>query len=52
VNVRDLAERMGIGGGHDRSAGSAIKKVDKDIESQQAIDTIIEWMKTNKPLLN
>lgn len=52
VNVRDLAERMGIGGGHDRSAGSAIKKIDKDIEAEDAITTIIEWMKTNKPLLN
>lgn len=47
VNVRDLFERMSIGGGHDRAAGGYMK----DIDAQTTVQKIFDWMKENKPLL-
>lgn len=47
VNVRDLFERLGTGGGHDRAAGSYMK----DIDVQDALQKIFDFMKNNKPVL-
>lgn len=47
VNVRDLMERMTIGGGHDRASGGYMK----DINPELAMQKIVEWMKFNKPAI-
>lgn len=47
VNVRDLFEKMQIGGGHDRASGAHIPNTN----SEMAIQKVIEWMKNNKPML-
>lgn len=46
VNVRELFERMGIGGGHDRASGAAMPAMD----GKPALLAILEWMKHNQPL--
>lgn len=46
VNVRELFERMGIGGGHDRASGAAMP----DMDGKPAVLAILEWMKHNQPL--
>ncbi len=51
VNVRDLTERMKIGGGHDRSAGSSFKKIDHDVDVEEALENIKMWMQSNAPLI-
>ncbi len=45
VNVREFAERLEIGGGHDRAAGGRMDVVN----TKQAIEKIIDWMKKNEP---
>lgn len=52
VNVRDMVERIGIGGGHDRAAGAAFKKTDVPVSVEQGIQNMFDWMKANKPELN
>jgi len=53
VNVRDMLERMDIGGGHDRASGGTIKSEDgSEIDAGKAVDVILNWMLANKPLLN
>lgn len=47
INVRDLVERMGIGGGHDRASGAKLSIEDP----KKALDFIIDWMNNNLPLL-
>lgn len=47
VNVRDLTERMGIGGGLDRASGAKVKIE----EPEKAIKYITDWMKNNLPVL-
>lgn len=47
VNVRDLFERMSIGGGHDRASGAHMNESDPEV----AIQKICDWMKENKPLI-
>lgn len=47
VNVRDLHERMGIGGGHDRASGGFFAESDPTV----CIAKVFEFMKENKPLL-
>jgi phosphoesterase RecJ-like protein len=47
VNVRDLHERLGIGGGHDRASGGYFVEIDPSV----CILKVLEWMKENKPLL-
>jgi phosphoesterase RecJ-like protein len=51
VNVRDMVERMGIGGGHDRASGAGFKKEDKDLDVLESIKKITDWMKDNEPVL-
>lgn len=46
VSVRDIMERMKIGGGHDRAAGGTFKNSDVD----GSLDQIISWLNTNQPL--
>jgi len=50
VNVRDLVERIGIGGGHDRASGAKVNAKDA-VSSSVVINQIIDWLKTNQPLL-
>ncbi len=52
VNVRDLLERMSLGGGHDRAAGGIFKKDDDPKDPKICAEQIVEWMKNNKPVLN
>lgn len=49
VNVRDMLERMSLGGGHDRAGGGILKNED---DPKECISKIIKWMKNNKPILN
>ena len=51
VSVRDIVEKIGIGGGHDRAAGGKIKYVNKEINPQDAIKQISDWLKKNKPVI-
>jgi len=52
VNVRDLAERMGIGGGHDRAAGGKVlPRKNKSLDPEDALRFITDWMKQNQPVL-
>ncbi len=52
VNVRDLLERMSLGGGHDRAAGGIFKKDTDSKDPKMCVEQIVEWMKNNKPVLN
>ena len=51
VNVRDMFERMGVGGGHDRASGAAFKRETVDREPKQCIVEVLTWMSNNAPLL-
>ena len=52
VNVRDLAERMGIGGGHDRAAGGTFKEKGKVLDSKECLDKVFDWINKNEPVIN
>lgn len=52
VNVRDLFEKMSLGGGHDRASGGIFKRDGDSNDPQICIKQIVEWMKNNKPLMN
>jgi phosphoesterase RecJ-like protein len=52
VNVRELLERMELGGGHDRAAGGIFKKDTDPKDPKICVQQIIEWLKNNKPILN
>lgn len=45
VVTREIGEKMGIGGGHDRASGG--KLITKD--TKIAIKIVFDWMKKNKP---
>ncbi len=47
VNVRDLHERLGVGGGHDRASGGYFSESDPSV----CIKNVLEWMKSNTPLI-
>jgi phosphoesterase RecJ-like protein len=51
VNVRDMHERLGIGGGHDRASGGNFKKENIDREPKQCIVEVLDWMGHNAPLI-
>ncbi|NCP47287.1 hypothetical protein GW844_02765 [bacterium] len=51
VSVRDLMERTGLGGGHDRAAGGSFKKTDKDVEVT-SITWLINWLGNHDPVLS
>lgn len=48
VNVRDMHERLGVGGGHDRASGGFLVQADPLL----GIEKIMNWMKQNQPLFN
>jgi nanoRNase/pAp phosphatase (c-di-AMP/oligoRNAs hydrolase) len=50
VNVRELFERMNIGGGHDRASGALIKKEGASMDGKEGLDMVLSWMKEHKPL--
>lgn len=45
VVTREIGEKMGIGGGHDRASGGKILTND----TKKAVNSIFIWMKKNKP---
>ncbi|MHA2054916.1 MAG: DHH family phosphoesterase [Candidatus Hodarchaeales archaeon] len=47
VSLRDIMERLEIGGGHNQAASGVIKVKDVD----KAINYVIDWIKKNKPLI-
>lgn len=47
VNVKDVAERMDIGGGHVRAAGGRFE----DITAEEAADATLDWMEDTEPEL-
>lgn len=49
VSVRLLAEKMQIGGGHDRAAGASFKNMGVEISPVDIIDKIKDYLKNNKP---
>ena len=51
VNVRDLMERMGIGGGHDRAAGGDFSSVSQVTSVEDAIKYVLNWQKDNPPVM-
>ncbi|TRZ53281.1 hypothetical protein D4S03_02025 [bacterium] len=51
VNVRDLMERMGIGGGHHRASGGTFAKTDQPLDVVPCIERILNWLKANSPVL-
>lgn len=48
VNVRDIVEKMGIGGGHDRAAGGEFDN--ENVE--ECMEQLFTWIKNNKPRLS
>jgi len=52
VNVRNLMERMRLGGGHNRAAGGGFKmKNNKPRQVPECLKKILNWMKHHKPVL-
>ena len=47
VNVQDVAERMGIGGGHVRAAGGRFE----DVSAEDAVEYTLDWMDEHEPVL-
>ncbi len=45
VVTREIGEKMGIGGGHDRASGGKIKTKD----TKKTVKQILNWMSINKP---
>lgn len=53
VNVRIFSESLGNGGGHDRASGANFKSENSEaIEVATCIETVLEFMKNNKPVLS
>ena len=53
VNVRIFSESLGNGGGHDRASGANFPSVDGEpVSVDTCIDTVLEFMKNNKPVLS
>lgn len=49
VSVRDLVERMGIGGGHDRAAGGSFKSIPSGVEPHHyAIEQVKKWISSHQ----
>lgn len=51
VNVRELVEQMGIGGGHDRAAGGTFRESGKILEAEECLEKILVWMERNNPVI-
>ncbi len=52
VNVRELAEQMRIGGGHDRAAGGTFKEESKALDPKECLSRVLDWVKQNRPVLS
>ncbi|MDP2650621.1 MAG: DHH family phosphoesterase [bacterium] len=50
VNVREIAERMGIGGGHDRAAGGTFREGGKTLDARECLERVLDWLEQNKPI--
>lgn len=53
VSVRNIMERMDIGGGHDRAAGGTFVKVKEGSGPKsvsKCFENVLEWIKKNKPV--
>ena len=49
VNVRDVSERMELGGGHDRAAGGTFKRGEQgELSVGECMDSVINWLRSNK----
>lgn len=48
VNVRDMHERLGVGGGHDRASGGYFEESDPS----DCVQKVLTWMEQNKPLID
>lgn len=46
ISCRDIMEKTGFGGGHDRTAGGRIYSK----TSKEAVNILIKWLKNNKPI--
>ena len=51
VNIRDLMERMQIGGGHDRASGGTFVQMGQPLDVYPCIDQTLAWLKANTPVL-
>lgn len=51
VSVRDLMERMKLGGGHDRAAGGTFKKINGDVDVKESVKKVSDFIKENKPAI-
>ena len=51
VSVRDVMERMKLGGGHDRAAGGTFKRADGDVSVKDSVEKVLSWIKNNKPAI-
>lgn len=51
VSVRDMMERMKLGGGHDRAAGGTFKKVGGDVSAKDCVEKVLSWINNNKPAI-
>lgn len=51
VNVREIAERMGIGGGHDRAAGGTFREADKALDAKECLTKTLDWINENEPVI-
>ena len=53
VNVRIFSESLGNGGGHDRASGANFASTDgAPVSVEHCIETVLEFMKNNKPVLS
>jgi nanoRNase/pAp phosphatase (c-di-AMP/oligoRNAs hydrolase) len=51
VNVRDLMERMGLGGGHDRASGGTFTRKDQPLAVAICLTETLNWIRSNSPVL-
>jgi phosphoesterase RecJ-like protein len=51
VNVRKIGQETGKGGGHDRAGGLKFYEEGHDYDTQECIEWLMDWMKTNMPVL-
>lgn len=47
VNVREIAERMGIGGGHDRAAGGTFREEGRPLDPEECLNKVLKWLSGN-----
>lgn len=49
VNVREIVEKMGIGGGHDRAAGSTLTNTPS---AEDCLHKVFSWLEPNRPKIS